>query len=238
MAHYRVRSPNSPSKARTMDRTARAIDLRMQGYNFREIAERIGCAKSEAHRVVKMHLERLAEDNAAATESLRELEAARLDAKYRKLWSIAMDGIDPSVTKRHRRALARWEADRAHAAANGEEFRRARPKRGRELVAMEVRVRAFGHLLTITRERAKLFGLYRQADDAGAGPLWAKEMERRFEAEIVRVYGAGPVIEIGGDHGDGSGRLRDDGEAGGLPARPAPQLPQGRDRPPGTPVGR
>jgi transposase len=68
--------PARRSRAETLDREARAIDLRRNGATYDQIAERLGVSTSAAHLMVKRALDRhLAE----AVPDVRKLELDRLD---------------------------------------------------------------------------------------------------------------------------------------------------------------
>lgn len=88
-AHPKARSPTSPMDVLADIRQAKALDLRIQGHNFREIADRLNVTVATAHGYVTAGLAELAEHQHAKATELRAAEIARLDALMRSLWPLA-----------------------------------------------------------------------------------------------------------------------------------------------------
>lgn len=68
-------------------KVGQALDLKIAGANFREIAKALQIGLATAHKYVAEGLLQIRAENAEAVEDLRRLEVARLDAVLVKLWS-------------------------------------------------------------------------------------------------------------------------------------------------------
>lgn len=97
-----------PSKARSetsvMDVMATikqpmALQLRVKGLTFREIAEELGVDVSTAHRYVKDGLAELAELTHDKAKHLRAMELARLDGLLAKVWPFATGDLSALVAQ-------------------------------------------------------------------------------------------------------------------------------------------
>ena len=66
-----------------------ALQLRLEGMTYAEIAERMGKSVSTVHGYVA---DSLAEVTKEVSEQLRDVEAARLDALQHAIWERAIDG--------------------------------------------------------------------------------------------------------------------------------------------------
>ncbi len=76
-------------------RKARAVELRIEGCGYDDIAREVGYAnRGTAHRVVK---KALSSRTAEGVDLLRAMEVARLDALQHSIWDRAMAGHVPSV---------------------------------------------------------------------------------------------------------------------------------------------
>lgn len=78
-------NPGQSEKAAT--RKIEALNLRIAGYRFQDIADQMGISISTAYSYVKASLEEVAEERKNLAHNLRDLELARLDAMTARLWS-------------------------------------------------------------------------------------------------------------------------------------------------------
>lgn len=98
-------SKTSSRKIKAAIREAEAVRLRLEGASYREIAERLGYrGPSGAYKAVERAIGRLCPVERA--ETLRRIEAARLDRLWRKLWRKLEEG-DLSVVDRLLRIMER-----------------------------------------------------------------------------------------------------------------------------------
>lgn len=84
-------SATSPIRIATERNRARAIEMRIKGAIFTEIAEAIGVCKTRAFVLVKEGMEELRQETIGKAADLRDLELRRLDAMSRELWSKLSD---------------------------------------------------------------------------------------------------------------------------------------------------
>jgi hypothetical protein len=78
------------NRALASARKSRAIELKLQGLTYQQVADELGYAnKGTVHRLVR---EALDAQQAQGVERLREVEVRRLDALQRGLWDRAMSG--------------------------------------------------------------------------------------------------------------------------------------------------
>lgn len=68
-----------PDVARAEEESARAIQLRIEGYNYREIAKMLGVSLGTAHTRVQAGLEAIREQKLESADELRRLELGRID---------------------------------------------------------------------------------------------------------------------------------------------------------------
>lgn len=87
-----MRNLTSAAKARTLDRQAKALELRRMGKGYVEIAAALEIGKSQAHRLVKAGLAEAREQIRASGDELRSEELSRLDALLSSLWPQARKG--------------------------------------------------------------------------------------------------------------------------------------------------
>lgn len=80
-------------------RASRALALRIEGNNFREIGAALKCDTATAWRDVDRCIQELCEGNRETTEVMRTLEADRLDALHATLWPRALAGELPAVDR-------------------------------------------------------------------------------------------------------------------------------------------
>lgn len=103
-APKRARKPGARSATSTMDvlaqvRIPMAIDLRVKGKTFREIAAELGVEVATAHRYVKQGLAELALQQDAKAKELRSLELTRLDTLLAKVWPFATGDLQPLIAE-------------------------------------------------------------------------------------------------------------------------------------------
>ena len=98
-------SKSSPRLIKARLREAEAVRLRIEGASYREIADALGYqGPSGAYKAVERAIERLCPVERA--ETLRRIEAARLDRLWRRLWRKLEEG-DLSVVDRLLRIMER-----------------------------------------------------------------------------------------------------------------------------------
>ena len=79
-----------PKRARLTERRRRALELRIQGLSFFEIAQKVGYASpSGAYRAVKTALDSAVVD---AADEFRKIHVARLEALLEGIWNAARGG--------------------------------------------------------------------------------------------------------------------------------------------------
>lgn len=97
-----------PAAARGREGEERALELRREGYSYREIAKAMGGTPSLAHKRVSKAMERQLVRVADLAEQVKALELDRLDAMFRGVWKQASDGgllaIDRALRIMERRA--------------------------------------------------------------------------------------------------------------------------------------
>lgn len=76
----------SPETVAAEANREKALELRISGATYREIAKELGVSVGSAHAYVTDGLEELRNANAESTEKVRQMEIARLDAILVKLW--------------------------------------------------------------------------------------------------------------------------------------------------------
>lgn len=80
-------------QAATAERRGKAIRLKIDGYTYTEIAEKLGySSKGSACKDVSRALERHVIEEGLAIEAWRELELARLDVLQKAIWPEAKEG--------------------------------------------------------------------------------------------------------------------------------------------------
>lgn len=80
---------NQTKRVNAHDDRLRALELRQQGWSYRQIAADIGKSPSMAHKYVARALQ---ETTAEAVDDLRLLEGERLDAAQAAIWPMVMAG--------------------------------------------------------------------------------------------------------------------------------------------------
>lgn len=98
----------SAARARSLDRQAKALELRRMGKGYTEIARALGIGRSQAHRLVQASLAEAKAQIFTAAADLRAVELSRLDAMLAGLWPDARKGsfgaIDRVLKVMERRA--------------------------------------------------------------------------------------------------------------------------------------
>jgi hypothetical protein len=96
--------PTSESKAsqrrvKAAKRRTEALELRLAGYTYAQIGERLGCSLQRAHRIVTQEFERLTKERTDAAQALVSQELERLERLHRAHWDKALAG-DMEATDR------------------------------------------------------------------------------------------------------------------------------------------
>lgn len=92
-------SKTSPRKARGREREIRALDLRISGMNYRNIAQQLDISESGAYKAVIRALKRLNEQIMERADEVRRMELDRLDKMLRGLWPAALKGNQGAVDR-------------------------------------------------------------------------------------------------------------------------------------------
>ena len=87
----------------------KAIQLRIAGAQFQQIADQLQCSRSQAHKLVSEGLEELKDETTQQAEVLRSTIAARLDAMLIVSWDKARRGDMKAIDM-----VRKIEVDRAH----------------------------------------------------------------------------------------------------------------------------
>jgi hypothetical protein len=82
----------SPAKVQAAVRRKEAVDFRLQGMTYREIALELGVTPTRARQLVAEALAAIEKDTAESAEELRRLELDRLDQLQCGLWEEAAGG--------------------------------------------------------------------------------------------------------------------------------------------------
>jgi transposase-like protein len=85
-------SQMSPPKVQAAVRRKEAVDLRVEGKTYREIAQELGVTPTRARQLVAEALAAIEKDTAESAEELRRLELDRLDQLQAGLWEEAAGG--------------------------------------------------------------------------------------------------------------------------------------------------
>jgi DNA-binding Lrp family transcriptional regulator len=75
------------------------LDLRKQGYNYREIAERLGISVSTAHKHVTKMLAALREKTVEIADDVLRMELDRLDTMLAGVWTAATAGDTNAIDR-------------------------------------------------------------------------------------------------------------------------------------------
>ena len=97
-----MKGRNQKTAAPAMEAAARreeAVRLRLAGYSYAQIGERLGVTKQAAHTYVSSSLADLRAATAEAAEDVREMELARLDAMLVPMLEAAEAGQQTAVDR-------------------------------------------------------------------------------------------------------------------------------------------
>lgn len=97
MAGTGARRPNHPLMHAAQARTTEALDLRLKGYTYPEIARAMSLSNEGARKAVLRGMEELRTERAETAPEVREQEAARLDRMLQRLEHMAEDADDAST---------------------------------------------------------------------------------------------------------------------------------------------
>ena len=88
----------SAEKGAILKRQLEALDLRMRGFSFRVIGNKLDISHGQAYKDVMAELARLARERDGKVEELRQLELERLDMLLHALEPMARVGDTSAVT--------------------------------------------------------------------------------------------------------------------------------------------
>lgn len=100
----RRQSQTSARRIIARQREARAMEMRLAGHTYAEIAEALGISSVSAYQAVRRVLDRLAERTNETAEQVRKIEESRLDELLRSLWDRRHD---PKIVDRILRIMER-----------------------------------------------------------------------------------------------------------------------------------
>lgn len=89
----------STKRALTLQRQQAALELRRAGQDYREIARKLGCGKTAAHRLVTDAMQECRDQIAGDADELRTEELSRLDGMLAGLWQDARKGDVAAVDR-------------------------------------------------------------------------------------------------------------------------------------------
>lgn len=92
-----ARRPNHALMHAAQARTTEALDLRLKGYSYPEIARAMSLSNEGARKAVLRGLEEMRTDRAETAPEVREQEAARLDRMLQRLERMAEEADDAST---------------------------------------------------------------------------------------------------------------------------------------------
>ena len=81
-----AKSPTSSERVLAKTREELALEMRVEGLTYRDIAATLGVSVSTAHEAVKRGLEELSALSLEKAEELRAVELERLEAQHTALW--------------------------------------------------------------------------------------------------------------------------------------------------------
>ena len=115
----RTREKASAGKIKAAENASLALKLRIQGFTYREIGERLGLTLARAHQIVTREFDLAAKELKETREAARQVELERLDAMLRGIWPKAsrgnLDAIDRALRIAQRRARLQNLDDQAPA---------------------------------------------------------------------------------------------------------------------------
>lgn len=89
------RQAKGPTPERAQ-RIAKVLELRIEGYTFQQIADKLGVSVKTAHKDFRTGIDRTVCDNA---ESYLHTELGRLESLHRAMWPLAMAGDHKAVSE-------------------------------------------------------------------------------------------------------------------------------------------
>lgn len=101
-ARKRTRSPKARPETSPVDvlaqfKIGQALDLRIKGCTFRQIADALDVNVATAHRYVQTGLTELTQLQDGKAKELRAMELARLDTLLMKVWPFATGDLGPLI---------------------------------------------------------------------------------------------------------------------------------------------
>lgn len=84
-----MESKTSKRRTKAALREEEAIKLRLQGFKYREIANRLNITEGGAYQIVKRVLERTRKEASDAADELKQVETERLEDLLRAWWNSA-----------------------------------------------------------------------------------------------------------------------------------------------------
>lgn len=172
----RTRSPKARSETSPVDvmaqvRIPMALELRIKGKTFRDIAAELGVEVATAHGYVKRGLAELAAQQDGKAKELRSLELARLDALQAKLWPLATGDLTPLLNelRAKREELAQVDPKAAKKGALAEVLA--------SLVDGMPQVDYVRQLLNVMKHRGRLLGLEAPVKHAATDPTGEEERQ-------------------------------------------------------------
>jgi hypothetical protein len=79
------------------ERRIRALDLRREGYTYRQIGDSLGVSHVTSYKDVQKAMGELAKVETERAEAIRRIELQRLDGMWRGLWDGATSGDPASI---------------------------------------------------------------------------------------------------------------------------------------------
>lgn len=89
-----LESKTSPRRIKALQRAKDALTLRLAGYTYQQIGDKLGMTKKGAEKAIKRHMGDIRNENAAMQEELRGMQSARLDALLQAIYARAVKGDD------------------------------------------------------------------------------------------------------------------------------------------------
>ena len=93
-----AKNTTSKAKAGKQEKQEKALQLRIEGCSYREIAKKMKCSRTQAHTYVVDALKESTSRIAKSADDLRDLELERLDKLIKGLYPKAKKGDTQAVT--------------------------------------------------------------------------------------------------------------------------------------------
>lgn len=133
---------NSPRRIKSKQKQAKALQLRLSGCDYEEIAKIVGYKnRGAAYNAIKRALEETVKEPA---EEVREIELKRVDAMWSSLWSIT---YDPEGN------------EKIGSAPNPDDFKDHHTYKKCRAGWEEKRLKAYDTLIKLQKRRSELLGL-------------------------------------------------------------------------------